>query len=186
MDEEIYLWLESRSGETFDVDDKINSLLVNDLIVTDTDQWEFALSGILTTMNNCLNAIDEHWREIPDNLPSRTSMKNLYYGHVMNGINTILQKAFSAIGLDVPSRLSDVSVIQLSSLINACNTLLDLIRALKDNTVDDLIRANWYEKYEDEHDEALMSQLHVARQDLANISFAIATVNEIYSDNSDE
>lgn len=179
----VYLWLESRTGESYYLDEEINSLLKKDMIVMDTDQWEFSLSKILKKMNECLDAIDEFWREIPDDLPSRSRMKQDYREHIMDGAHGILADAFNSLGLTIPGELMSSDIILF---VNSANSLLDLVRELKENDIEDVIKSQWYDKYNDTHDDILIERMKIAKQDLPDISVAIDTVMEIHSDEDED
>jgi hypothetical protein len=183
LDGEVYLWLESRTGQMFDCSDTIKYVKSNDLVVVDPNDWMFTIRNIIDITKRAIDAVDEFGDELPDTLPGKKRLQSLLAQDVRAELRVVMHEAFRSIGLMTPSQVQTAS---LSNIWTITITMVDLIVALTENSIDEIIKNNWYEEYNEDHDDVLNEVMHIYPQDLPNIAFAIEDIREMHDDPDSE
>lgn len=179
LDGEVYLWLESRTGESFDCNDSLKYIKKDDLLVTDPSAWLYAIRNIIDKTKEAIMAIDEYGDELPDTFPSAVRLKSLFAQDIRREIRIVIQEALKTLGMIPPDGISTATLTQ--SWMMAVS-IVDLVRKLTLDSIEDVIKEQWYEKYDEDHDEILSDTLEIFKQDLPNIAFAIEDIREFHDD----
>lgn len=176
LDGEIYLWLESRSGNPCDCSETILGIQRNDLIATDPNKWLYGINHIIRVTREALNIVKENGYDIPDNLPGSFQMQRLIARDAREDLRTIIASGFKSIGIQVPDA---VYTMTMRDCWSTAVLLVDLIKELANNSIDDILTSKWYDEYNEDNDDALSDVLHIYQQDLPNIAFAIQDIREL-------
>lgn len=183
LDGEVYLWLESRTGQMFDCSDTIKYVKSNDLVVVDPNDWMYTIRNIIDITKGAIDAVDEFGDELPDTLPGKKRLQSLLAQDVRAELRVVMHEAFRSIGLMTPSQVQTAS---LSNIWTITITMVDLIVALTENSIEEIIKNNWYDEYNEDHDDVLNEVMHIYPQDLPNIAFAIEDIREMHDDPDSE
>lgn len=183
LDGEVYLWLESRCGDSYDCSDTIKRIQSDDLVITDPQDWLYAIRNVIDHSREAIDVFNEYSDEIPDSLPNAKRLTRMFAQDVRNDLRRIIRKAFQSLGLVPPDRISTITMS--NAWIIAC-TFVDIITVLSENTIEDVIKEDWYDSYNEDHDNILDEVMDIFKQDLPNIAFAIEDVREMHGEDDVE
>lgn len=179
LDGEVYLWLESRCGASYDCNDIIQSIKRDDMVVTDPSRWLYAIRDVIDRTKAAIDVVEEYEDELPDTFPSSRRLQQLLAQDIRQEIRTVISEAFKTLGLLPPD---EVSVMTLSKLWVVAVSIVDIVRKLTLDTIDEVIKEQWYDQYDEDHDEILSDTMEIFKQDLPNIAIAIRDVRDFHDD----
>ena len=182
MTVEIYLWLESRTGIPFNFEDSFQSLMT-DIIATDHNQWLITIRDIIDLTKDAIDAVDEFADEIPDDLPDARKMKSIIAENTRDNMRVIMKHALRILGLVIPDELV---VWKLTTMWNITKAMSDLIEKLITDNIDDILKTDWFDKYDDNNDNILSYLVGISKHDLTNLSIAIESIREYHEENDDD
>lgn len=178
MLEEIYLWLESRTGIPYNFEDDIK-LLSSDIIAVDPSTWTLKIYSIIGLTYDALSAVDQFDQQIPPDFPSARKIKSMIAEYTRINLRLVVKKAFQTLGLIAPEELSNAKLTTVRNMVAAMN---DLVLKLTEQTVDELNKTDWFDKYDENHNNVFTEDLEIAKQDLINIQVAIMGVRELHEE----
>ena len=173
MFEEIYVWLESYGGTSFDFDESIQEIGETEAIV-DPFTWHTGIDIILTC-----DIIDEYWRAIPEGMPNRKKMKRMLTENVLGLIVGNIRSICNMLNLN----LEEIKTMdQLHVVIDA---LYELINLLRTHTIDEIIKNGLYDQHEEENDNSFANVLNVMKEDMAQLAMNVTSIQDEYYDSLD-
>ena len=180
--EELFIWLESFAGVPFDFREDLNTLSQYDAFVDPFD-WRVSLANIFTNLDNALDIIDEHKRDMPDTFPPYADVKRELTRSTISIIFDNVKQTLSMIGVDMDdvNSLDDLkaSILAASELIEMC---------IK-NDLDMIKKDNLYEAHEDDSDNSFAKVLDVHERDLNQMYEIITSLHyqaQMMLDDEDE
>ena len=179
---EIYLWLESRTGIPYNFEEDIETLST-DLIGYDPATWTLTIYNIIGLTKGALDAVDEYDDQIPDDLPSARKMKSYIAEYTRSSLRGVIKTAFQTLGLVVPECVSDAKLTTIRNMTAALN---DLVIKLSEDNVDNINKTDWFDKYDENHDNVFTDDMNINKQDLINIQIAINGVQEFHEEMDEE
>ena len=94
-----------------------------------------------------------------------------------------MKTAFQTLGLVVPN---DLETMKLTTIRNMTAAFNDLINKLMEDTVDNINKTDWFDKYDEDHNNVFTDDIEIAKQDLINIQVAITGVREFHEEVDEE
>ena len=179
---EIYLWLESRTGIPFNFEDDITTL-ETDIVATDPDTWSLTIFNIIGLTKEAVDAVTDFEDEIPDDLPSARKIKSIIAENTRLNLRYIISKAFQTLGLVVPESISAARLTDIRNITVAFN---DLVHKLSEDTVADISKTDWFDKYDEDHNDVFTDTMEITKQDLDNIQIAITSIREFEEENNND
>ena len=180
MTDEMYIWLEEHGGTSFNIDDEIEGLSTGGLAFVDPYSWFLGISNVINLLDEAKQVVDENWRELYDELPSRTKFKKMLERNTVDKLYGVVKQAFKELNLMVPSESMTINTI-----LNTASAMVDLVEMMTANDIEDILQNQLFEKYEESHDDAFSELLGIAKQDLSSISFAIDGIRESYMEDEE-
>ena len=178
MFEEIYVWLESYGGTSFDFDESIQEIGETEAIV-DPFTWHTGIDIILTQLDEACDIIDEYWRAIPEGMPNRKKMKRMLTENVLGLIVGNIRSICNMLNLN----LEEIKTMdQLHVVIDA---LYELINLLRTHTIDEIIKNGLYDQHEEENDNSFANVLNVMKEDMAQLAMNVTSIQDEYYDSLD-
>lgn len=175
---EIYLWLESRTGIPYDFDDDINKLST-DIIAIDPTTWALTIYNIIGLTYDALLSVDQYDQQIPPDFPSARKIKAMLAENTRINLRSVVKKAFQTLGLVVPEFLDNAKLTTVRNIVTA---LYDLVTKLSEDNVDNINKTDWFDKYDENHNNVFTDDIGIVKQDLINIQFAIVSVHELHDE----
>lgn len=182
MFEEIYLWLESRTGIPYNFEDDIKTLS-SDIVAVDNATWALTIYNIIGLTKDALDAVDEFDDQIPPDFPSARKIKSYIAEYTRINLRSVMKTAFQTLGLVVPN---DLETMKLTTIRNMTAAFNDLINKLMEDTVDNINKTDWFDKYDEDHNNVFTDDIEIAKQDLINIQVAITGVREFHEEVDEE
>lgn len=171
MDEELYVWLESYGGTSYDLTSTIYSIEATLPFVSPFD-WRTSIDNVLDQMDDAVGIIEKYGKSLPDNLPSKQLVKRAYVMDVLSKLVENIRAAARELGLD----LDDITSVD--RLRNVVLTMSELIDMLINTDLEGLSRA--FEDHEDDNDDSFQEILDVDERDLAQLSYNVAQIRKTY------
>lgn len=171
MDEELYVWLESYGGTSYDLTSTIYSIEATLPFVSPFD-WRTSIDNVLDQMDDAVGIIEKYGKSLPDNLPSKQLAKRAYVMDVLSKLVENIRAAARELGLD----LDDITSVD--RLRNVVLTMSELIDMLINTDLEGLSRA--FEDHEDDNDDSFQEILDVDERDLAQLSYNVAQIRKTY------
>ena len=172
--QEIYDWLESRTGSPYDFRDEISELDIADAFLAPVD-WYNTITITLDRLEDCVDDINEHRYEIPDFLPDADSIKKLIIEETcmlfMNKLNEVKQR----IGI------KETQINDVDDLTRQCYLLSQVIQLCKDTKIGQIIVA--LRKFEEENDNFLLDTYDIGEQDYAQLYSDITDIVADFEEN---
>ena len=175
MWEMIHTWIEQHSGVTYDVGEFIEKMSGNSMIV-EPKIWYNNLSILLDVLNQMVDVIDEYGDLVPDDMPNKIEMKRFITSETLFSLVQIVNHVKEKLGID------QIDIRSFSVLEKHCDVLTDLITVLSENKIEDIIKNDWFEEYDEESNGFLTTVFGLSIHDLSSIVMTINDVVELDSD----
>ena len=156
--EKLYQWLESVAGLSCNADEQIRMLNVRS-IITDPERFRDAFMQTIDTVCSTLDALDEHYKELPAEFPQRSTIKEEYGKYVMHELCGVISAALRILSLPVPDSVTDLDMLRAADVVNVMTRLVRELTIYDSETVQN---SEWYTA----HAETL-EQLHITARELS-------------------
>lgn len=174
--EDINNWIEQYSGVTYDFEEDFVQLRDDEIFLNPTI-WRNNLSVLLDTLSDLIDVIDEKWKEIPEELPPRNELKKYVTTEVLTEIIEIVNSIKQKLCIE-PSTIRTFSTLE-----KHVDALYDLIKALSENSLEKLLKEEWFDQYEEDNKNFLTDVFQLSKNDLASMQF---TINDILKSHEEE
>ena len=172
--QEIYDWLESRTGSPYDFRDEISELDIADAFLAPVD-WYNTITITLDRLEDCVEDINEHKDEIPDYLPSAQDIKKLIIEETcmlfMNKLNEVKQR----IGI------TETTINDVDDLTRQCYIISQVINLCKETKIGQIIVA--LRKFEEENEDYLLDSFGISERDYSQLYSDITDVVADFEEN---
>lgn len=172
--QEIYDWLESRTGSPYDFRDEISELDIADAFLAPVD-WYNTITITLDRLEDCVEDINEHKDEIPDYLPSAQDIKKLIIEETcmlfMNKLNEVKQR----IGI------TETTINDVDDLTRQCYIISQVIELCKETKIGQIIVA--LRKFEEENEDYLLDSFGISERDYSQLYSDITDVVADFEEN---
>jgi hypothetical protein len=177
MLDEIYVWLDSYAGVSFDFDESMQEIGGN-IPVIEPFTWHSTILIVFEHLDSACDTIDEYWQAIPDYLPSKNKMKRTLTEHTLELIVTNVRNTCNMLNIDIPEMKT------MDVLKRVIETLYDLLDMLTFYTIDD-IQKSAFDDYEESNNEAFSNILDLQKEDMIQLSQTVHAIRESYYDSFD-
>jgi hypothetical protein len=174
--------LESRTGIPYNFEDDI-ALLSTDIIAMEPATWALTIYNIIGLTKDAIDTVDEYDDQIPPDFPSARKIKAMLAEYTRINLRNVVKTAFQTLGLIVPDGISDAKLTTVRNITAALN---DLVNKLLEDTVDDINKTDWFDKYDEDHNNVFTDDICITKQDLTNIQIAITGVREFHEEMDEE
>lgn len=174
MIQEVYDWLESRTGSPYDFRDEISELDISDAFLTPID-WYNEITITIDRLEECVEDINTHQDEIPDYLPNHVVMKKLM---IEETTELLLQKLN-----EVKSRLGikQVRVKDAYDLVRQCSMMSKIIDLCKNTKIGQIISV--LTKFEEDNGNFLMDEFDITPKDYSQLYSDITDIVSDFEEN---
>jgi hypothetical protein len=179
MFQEAYTWLERYSGVSYDFREDISEISSN-VIFIDPFEWMTSFNNILENLSNATDIIDEFGDYLPDELPNKSELKKLIVEDVISKLVNVVNNIKRKLNLEITDFGS------YDQLVNQSIALNDLVTMIIQNTMEDIIKKDMFEKYEEENDNSWEDMLNIHKNDLSNMHFTVSSIRQDYFDSLDD
>lgn len=172
---EIYSWIDSRTGVSYD----FNSELVDmskDIIFIEPNEFLIDYQQIRTELTECCQAIDEYRDQIPDDLPRYDELKRLFVGTVLDGVTTVIT--------DILNRMNikNITFNTMYELDTTVTLLVELFTLFRYNSIETISNDAMFDKLNAEYDNAFTDILEIVSSDITNMYYTydsiVSSLNE--------
>ena len=179
---EIYLWLESRSGIPYNLEDEVVELMT-DIVATDPYRWMMGIRNIIDLTKDAVDVVNDYDDQIPDDLPPARKIKSMIAEYARNNVRLIISNAFHVLGLSVPEI---IPLAKLTTLWNMAVAMNGLVLELTENKDDEESNQKWFEKYNDNYVDIFTDNFEIAKQDLQMISTNIDSIRAFHAEDEED
>ena len=95
---EIYYWIESRTGVSYDFNQELIEMSKN-VIFFEPEEFQIDYQQIKNELSDCCRAINEYRDQIPDDLPRHDEMKRLFVATVLDGVTTVVNDVLTKLNI---------------------------------------------------------------------------------------
>lgn len=176
---EIYTFLEEYTGTSYDFDDSVAAIR-GDTAIVSPFEWRVAIETILQQLDEATDAIDEHWKLIPPDMPNRTDSKRILAQRALTLLVGNVHAVCDQLNIDTPSMQT---IDQLKYVVQ---TLYELIEMLGSHELDQILKENMFDEHEEENDESFSRILDVSDKDITQLSFNVNAIRQAYYEALDE
>lgn len=181
--DELYVWLESYGGTSYDLTSTIYSIEATLPFVSPFD-WRTSIENVLDQMDEAVDIIEKYGKNLPDNLPSKQIAKRMFVMDVLSKLVENVRAVCREMGLDI----DDITTVdKLRNVVLAMSELIDMFI---NNTIETIQKEDLFEKHEDDNDDSFQNILDVDERDLVQLSYNVAQIRDTYfmslDDDSDE
>ena len=166
MWDDLYNWIEQYGGCRYDLTDELYQLS-NDAIFIDPDQWKINLNCLIDELDDMVDIIDEHKEDLPDIFPSYRAVRNYVIGETLTSLITIINDVKRKLNIE-PVNINDIDTLSEHSLV-----LYELIDAVSTYSLEQLSKTDWFDEFEEDHDEFLLNEFGLHKNDITNIHFVV-------------
>lgn len=181
MLDELYAWLESYSGASFDFDDAIREL-DNLNVFIDPFNWKISIETMFDQLDDAIDVIDEFKRAIPTDMPNRKELKRLLTQNVLSSVVKNVRTVSAQINLTIEE------INTLDKLKQIVQTIYELITMFVNYDINDILKRDLFGVHEENNDDSYNELLGVSKEDLSQIAMNINAIRDSYYDalDSDE
>lgn len=179
MWQEIYLWLEQYSGVSYNFDEDITRIS-KDFVFIEPYEWISTIDVIIEGMSEAVDTVETYGGLLPEDFPDKDSLKRLISSNIiskiLNNINYVKRQL----------HIDPIEIHSFNKLVEHANGLVGLINLLTENTIDDIIQHNMFEKSDEEYDNIFTEDFNMHSSDLTNMSFTVSSIRENYFDSLED
>ena len=168
---EIYNWIESRTGVSYDFNAELVEMS-KDVIFTSPEEFQIDYQQIKYELSQCCQAIEFYRDEIPDDLPRHEELKRLFVATVLHGITDIMNSIMDKLNI------KRVDFSSMSDLDNAVTLLVELCNMVKYNSLETIISEQLFDRMNAGYDNAFTNVFEIVSSDITNIYYAIDALIE--------
>lgn len=179
MLDEIYVFLEEYTGTSYDFDESVAEINGETAFVSPFE-WRVAIENILTQLDEATDAIDEHWRNIPSDMPNRTEMKRMLAQRALTLLVGNIKNVCDQLNIDTP-KMSTIDQLKI-----VVQTLFELLEMLGAYELDVILKDELFEQHEEENDDSFNEILDVTKKDITQLSFNVSAIRQAYYEALDE
>lgn len=171
--DELYVWLESYSGTSYDLVSTINSIEATLPFVSPFD-WRTSIENVLDQMDEAVAVIEKYGKNLPDTLPTKQRAKRAF---VMATLSSLMSNVSGVCRL-LNIEIDDVNTIdQLRKVVLTISELLDMFI---NNDIDTIMNEELYDKHEDDNDDSFENLLGIDKRDLSQLSYNVTQIRSAY------
>ena len=166
---EIYVWLESRTGVSYD----FNSELVDmskDVIFYQPEEFQIDYQQIKHELSQCCDAIDEFRDQIPDDLPRYDELKRLFVGTVLDGVTKIVNEILIKFNIKMTTFNS------MYMLDNVVTLMCELCDLFKYNSLEDITNNGLFDRLNASNDNMYTDILEIVSSDITNMYYVYDSI----------
>ena len=178
MLDEIYVWLESYCGASYDFDDALRELSETNACI-DPFAWMISIDTIMDQLNEACDVVDQYKTAIPVGLPSAKKIKQTLAENMLTNIVQSVKTVFGQLNIDPPE------IQTTDQLRETVYAMYEFLMMLISNTINDIIENNLYEDHEEEDDHTFENILGIMKQDVSSIAMTVNEIREAYYDSLD-
>lgn len=171
---ELFAWIESFAGVSFDPTDMLD-VCTEDMAFTDPFGWKSNVEIAIDDVMELLNTLEEHRFEAPDSLGEISQVKSDFaqqiMGEIIDKVNTIKLR----LSLEI------TKIKGLDGLRSQIDLLANLIEYCKDNDMEVAISSEKFEEFNTVNDNDIVNVLGINNRDMMNIWQAVSEVSELYN-----
>lgn len=177
MIQEVYDWLESRSGSPYDFRDELSELELSEAFLSPGD-WFNTISITIDRLEDCVDDINKFRYEIPEDLPDADDMKKQIIGETTEMILDKLDEVKQRIGIKA-SKVKNVN--ELTTQLSMICKMIDICKNAKIQDVMGLLS-----KFEEDHDFYMSDNFDITPKDYPQLYADIVDIIEEYEEDNEE
>lgn len=174
----IYDWLEQKSGVSYDLNEDIDS--IKNKAFTDTYYWQMRIAMILDDLDNAIEVVDDNWRELTPEMPSRDKLKEGLEEDCIRKLANEINSVKKMLGMSITPIKDAEDVLEnalpLAEMISMCSTF----------SFEELQKRAWFEEFDEKNDGVLTEVLEMHKNDLTDIYQSIEGIREAYVEEDDD
>lgn len=166
---EIYSWIDSRTGVSYDFNQELVEMK-NNTIFFEPEEFQISYQQIKNELAECCDAIDMYRDEIPDDLPRYDELKRLFVGTVLDGVTNVINDVIIKLNI---KNITFNSMYQLDTTVTLLCELCDLF---KYNSLETITSELLFEKLNAENDNAYTDILEIVSSDITNMYYVYDSI----------
>lgn len=178
MWDEVYTWLEEHSGNAYDLRDDIDAVS-GDAIFISPHEWHSNIHYVLDKLSDALDVVDENWKHLTEDLPNRTDLKKLITTDVLSGLVKIIDSIEQKLNID------PVDINNVDTLYVVIETLFDIVEEMTTHSIEQILKTDWFEDYNNENDDILSVKMGIHKNDLTNMHYTIQSIVDLHEDDDE-
>ena len=173
---EVYCWLESRTGVSYDFNQELVAMS-KDVIFIDPGEFQIDYQQIRNELTQCCIAIDKFKDEIPDDLPRYDELKRLFVGTVLHGVTSIINDIMDKMNI---KRIDFNSMAVLDNSVTLLCELCDLFRY---NSLESIINEHMFDTLNATNENAYTDMFEIVSSDVANMYYTVDAIRDMHDEN---
>ncbi len=175
MFDELYSWLESYAGTSYDFSEAISEVDQQHAFI-DPFNWRVSLEMVLDQLDDACDIIDRYCQALPTYLPNKKKLKRILSQDTLSRITGNIRGVCGMMNLT----LDEISTIdQLKDVIETLYEFLDMMTS---HDINDIIKHDLYQLHEEENNDSYSNILSVFKEDLPQIAMTINAIRSAYYD----
>lgn len=173
---EIYSWLESRTGVSYDFNQELVAMR-NDVIFLEPEEFQIDYQQIKHELSQCITAIEEYRDQIPDDLPRYDELKRMFVATVLHGVTDIIN------GIMDKMNIKRIDFNSMGVLDNAVTLLCELCDLFKYNSLESIVNDQLFDRLNASNDYAYTYLFEIVSSDIANMYYNVDSIRESHDEN---
>lgn len=174
MWQDIYDFLERFSGVSYDFQEDLDNISGYKAFI-EPYEWHSGIITILDNLEDALDIVDEFGDNLHEELPDKKSLKKIIASYVLGELIKNINNIKKTLNIDA------TDICSYDDLENQIGIIGDLIDILISNSLDDILKHDLFDKYEEDEDGGgFVDVLGIHKNDMASLSFIVTSIREDY------
>lgn len=178
MWEDFYLWVEQYAGSSYDLTADLNDLKGDNIFINPMG-WKIKFNYVIEELNEMLDIVDKYKMMLPDHFPSYIALRNFLISEtltdIIESINDIKRKL----------NIEPVDINNVDNLTQHALHLFEVVNTLSVYSLEQLSKQDWFDQYNEDHDDFLIDQFGIHKNDITNMHFIVNDIIQLH-DEDDE
>ena len=180
MWQDIYDFLERFSGVSYDFQEDLDNISGYKAFI-EPYEWHSGIMLILENLEEALDIVDEFGDELYEDLPNKRDLKKIIATYVLSKLIKNINDIKKVLNIE------PTDICNFDDLENQIGILGALIDMLISNSLDDILKHDLFDKYEEDSDGGgFVDILGIHKNDMASLSFIVTSIREDYFASLDE
>lgn len=174
MWQEIYTWIESYTGCTYDIDDSVEKITDQNFPFLYPFEWKLILEMFVDDLGEIYEVIDTYEENIPDTIPGADELKRMFSEKILGAILVSLNNVKRQLHIE------RVNITDHLELLKQVDIMYLLIQMLATNDMETIVSTKMFDRCNEECDNGFTDVFNIVSSDISTMHEVVTSIIDVF------